>query len=30
MPSAMMGAASPWFTGTGLDLLMVKVSLTTD
>jgi hypothetical protein len=24
MPSAMMGAASPWFTGAGSDLLVVK------
>jgi hypothetical protein len=24
MPSAMMGAASPWFTGVGSDLLVLK------
>jgi hypothetical protein len=24
MPSVMMGAASPWFTGAGSDLLVVK------
>jgi hypothetical protein len=24
IPSAMMGAASPWFTGAGSDLLVVK------
>jgi hypothetical protein len=24
MPSAMIGAASPWFTGAGSDLLVVK------
>jgi hypothetical protein len=27
MPSADRGAASPWFTGAGSDLLVVKVSL---
>ena len=27
MPSAVRGAASPWFTGAGSDLLVVKVSL---
>jgi hypothetical protein len=26
-PSADRGAASPWFTGAGSDLLVVKVSL---
>ncbi len=29
MPSALRGATSPWFTGEGSDLLMVKVNLTT-
>jgi hypothetical protein len=29
MPSAVRGATSPWFTGAGSDLLMVKVGLTT-
>ena len=29
MPFAVRGAASPWFTGAGSDLLVVKVSLTT-
>ncbi len=29
MPSAGRGAASPWFTGAGSDLLVVKMSLTT-
>jgi hypothetical protein len=24
MPSAVRGAASPWFTGAGSDLMMVK------
>jgi hypothetical protein len=27
MPSAVRGAASPWFTGAGSDLLVVKVSV---
>jgi hypothetical protein len=27
MPSAVRGAASPWFTGAGSDLLVVKVSI---
>ena len=27
MPAAVRGAASPWFTGAGSDLLVVKVSV---
>jgi hypothetical protein len=27
MPSAVKGEASPWFSGAGSDLLVVKVSL---
>ncbi len=27
MPSAVRGAASPWFTGAGSDLMVVKVSV---
>ena len=27
MPAAVRGAASPWFTGAGSDLLVVKVSI---
>jgi hypothetical protein len=27
MPSAVRGVASPWFTGAGSDLLVVKVSV---